>query len=313
VGQLRSPLLIDGGEPYAGVDCHYTGGNLDSMRIRRPIAFPDGSSQYMGWRYQIEGSDDGTTWHDVLTSSLQKVWGPSKQPAPFTAASRQLSGLTYANYRVVDKIFWFKPSSHVDGKAFIAVEAYREASGAGNWVDSCPATELINGVSTAGPPPNPDEKFTVGKFGVNLVIDETDSWSWTGANCYYDAGLALDKIRIRRPITFPAGHNQYMSWKYVIEGTNDTADPWNASWSHVADGPLQKVWAKIPQPAAFLPRFYQPSGTFAFSLYRVVVRVYWYKNSTNITGRSYMALEAYDEVGANPRNVFSVGCPAQIF
>ena len=306
-------MIIDGGEPYSGAECHYTGGNLDNMRIRRPIAFSDGAAQYIAWAFEIQGSDDGTTWNDVFGSPYQKVWAPGKQPAPFTSRNRNLSGLTYASYRVVDRIHWFRPAQLIVGTAAIAVEAYNEASGAGGWFDSCPATELLNHVSTAGPPPNPDDKYTAGKFGVNLVIDETDPWSYTGANCYYDAGLALDRIRIRRPIAFPAGHNQYMSWKYVIEGTNDTADPWNASWTHVADGPLEKVWAKTPQPAPFLPKFYHPSGTFAFSLYRVVVRVYWYKNSTNINGRSYMALEAYEDVGANPRNVFTVGCPTQIF
>jgi hypothetical protein len=309
-GNYGVHILIDGGEPYAGVDCHYTAGHLDSMRIRRPIAFPDGPAQYIGWRYQIEGSDDGTTWHTLLTSSLEKVWAPAKQPAPFTTKFRQLSGLVYADYRVVDKIFWFKPSSHIDGKAFIAVEAYHEASGSGDWFDSCPKDEVIKDLSTTGPPPNPDEKYTAGTYGVNILIDESDDWSYTGAACYYDAGLALDKIRIRRPIAFPSGHNQYISWQYVIEGTMDTADPWTASWTHVTNGPLEKVWAKTPQPARFLPKFFNPAGPLDFLLYRVVVKVYWYKNATSINGRSYMAIESYEDVGSNPRNVFVLGCPA---
>lgn len=308
-GNYGVHTLIDGGEPYAGVDCQYTGGDLDSMRIRRPIAFPDGSAQYVGWRYEIQGSEDAAAWHKVFRSPLEKVWAAAKQPAPFTPKDRQLNSLTYAYYRVIDRIVWFRPSSHIDGKAFIAVEAYQQVPGSTTWFSYCPAGLFTAAIAPAGPPPNPDEKYTAGTYGVNILIDESDSWAYAGAACYYNAGLALDKIRIRRPIAFPAGHNQYMSWKYVIEGTNDTADPSSASWTHVASGSLEKVWAKIPQPAPFLPKVFNAAGPLDFLLYRVVAKVYWYSNATNINGRSYMAIESYEDVGANPRNVFTVACP----
>ena len=41
-GDVGVHILIDSGEPYAGVTCRYQGGQLIGFRIRRPIALQDG-------------------------------------------------------------------------------------------------------------------------------------------------------------------------------------------------------------------------------------------------------------------------------
>jgi hypothetical protein len=323
-GHYGVHILIDGNEPYSGVACHYSAGSLDGMQIRRPIAFPDGPAQYVGWRYQIEGTDSAdlghATWHAIVASSPQKVWAPAKQPAPFTSRSRQLNGLTYANYRVVVKMLWFKPASQVDGRAFLAVESYRDANGPSRWKRACPSAGPIVASGTAlaapaGMPANPDDRFVSGRFGLNLLIDETDLWSFSGATCKYRGdglGGTIDVIKVRRPIAFPAGSGQWMGWRYVIEGTNHQRDPLHATWTHVASGALQKVWASAGQPARFLPRIYHQPGFPSFKLYRVVVKVYWYQ-AGHVDGTSWMAVESYDnQAPSNQDPGFEFGCYSQL-
>ena len=213
---------------------------------------------------------------------------------------------------MVVRIFWYRPASHIDGKAFIAVESYEDDSTTTTWEDACPSTGPATATRTtpspASQPPNPDQKYVWGTYGVNIVIDEGDPWSYSGAACYYAAG-ALDHIRIRRPIAFPSGVKQFVAWKYVIEGTNDP-DPWTATWHPVASGPLEKVWTTPPQPAPFQTKVYTFSGSPGWSLYRVVDRVFWYKPSNKVVGKSFMALESLDD-GANTASFgFETACPA---
>ena len=318
-GHYGVHILIDGNEPYSGVACHYSAGNLDGMRIRRPIAFPAGPAQYVGWQYQIEGTDSAdlthATWHVLLSSTIQKVWAPVRQPAPFLPRTQQLGGLTYANYRVVVKILWFKPASQVDGRAFIAVESYRDATGPTRWKNACPsAGPTAAPAAPTGLPANPDDRFVSGRFGLNLLIDETDSWSFSGATCKYRSdglGGTIDRIKVRRPIAFPAGPGQWIGWRYVIEGTNNQRNPLTATWTHVATGPLQKVWAPAGQPAPFLPRIYHQPGLPDFNFYRVVVKIYWYQ-AGHVDGQSWMAVESYDNQGPSTGPGFEFGCFAQL-
>ncbi len=102
-----------------------------------------------------------------------------------------------------------------------------------------------------------------------------------------------------------------MGWRYVIEYTRNNADPRNGPWMHVATGPLQKVWAVKGQPAPFLPRIFHQVGQPGFGVYRVVVKIFWFDGQTKVEGRSYMAVESYDnEVSStDPQNPgFEFGC-----
>ncbi|MEO7117384.1 MAG: hypothetical protein ABIZ34_00270, partial [Candidatus Limnocylindrales bacterium] len=93
---------------------------------------------------------------------------------------------------------------------------------------------------------------------------------------------------------FPSGQQQYVGWQYRIDGTNDTLDLVNATWNVVATGTLQKVLTTPPQVAAFTSRTYQFSS-WPYLAYRAVAMVFWYDPSNTVAGRSYMAVEIYDD------------------
>jgi hypothetical protein len=145
---------------------------------------------------------------------------------------------------------------------------------------------------------------------VNILIDESDTWSYSGANCTYDGGTSkLTRIRVRRPIAFPVHDRQVMAWRYVVEGTND-ADLSTANWTSVVMGPLEKVTAKAKQPAPFTPKTFNFNDSI-WANYRVVDRVSWYEGST-VSGRSWMAIESYDRNGNTTTGDFFLGCPSEI-
>lgn len=304
--------LIDEGEigSYRGAACHYNGSlYLDSIRIRRPISFAAaGQPQYIGWRYQIDGTNDANlftaTWSKVYLSPIEKVWTTKDQPAPFLPKIYHLGTLTYASYRVVDKMLWYRPVSHVAGKAFIAVETYDDPAPPAAFEEACPAVHAITNRAAAV---GPDQPYLWGTYGVQILIDDSDSYR--GTACFYNGG-SLDRMRIRRPIAFSTGGPQYLAWRYEIDGTNETVDLYTATWTKVDEGPLEKVWTSRMQPAPFLPKLHQFNAIGAYAYYRVVAKMFWYRPSGHVNGKAFLMVDSYDDGSIGSIDYFDYGCPA---
>jgi hypothetical protein len=53
-------------------------------------------------------------------------------------------------------------------------------------------------------------------------------------------------------------------------------------------------------------------GSLDWDLYRVVARVFWFQPSKVVVGKSFMAVESYDDgIHTNESQSFTYGCPAQ--
>jgi hypothetical protein len=158
-------------------------------------------------------------------------------------------------------------------------------------------------------PPLP---FRDGHFGIYALLD--DDQGFRGAGCHYDGSMHLDRIRIRQPIAFAYDRRhgkvdrQWVAWRYAIEGTNDTADLFSATWTPVAKSDLQRYWTSDGQAAAFKPRTYSV-GSSGFGALRVVVRIYWYDGSGHINGRVFAAVEDYDDL-LSGMDLMVMGCLA---
>ncbi len=120
-----------------GVRSTYVDGTLNQMRIRPPILYAHRPTEAMapqpvGWRYRIEYSTDGSTWHEHATSDLQAAVAADGRPARVAHRSHTFGDVSWLReYRVCIEMAWFLPDARtICGQADHWVEWY-ELLGAG--------------------------------------------------------------------------------------------------------------------------------------------------------------------------------------
>lgn len=146
-GNYGDHWLRDSAE-FAGVKCFYS--NIDvlqRMRIRPPIvqAFnrTHGSDrQTVGWKAQVEFSDNQTDWFPLSLSHIQKAAATDTQAANFTAIVVNLGTISHSAYRVRIMLRWYYPNATtIDGRAdhWVHYYAYVFQTFSGTITDWCPS------------------------------------------------------------------------------------------------------------------------------------------------------------------------------
>ena len=305
-GNYGLHFLIDDGDSYSGARCGYTAGDsLHSIRIRRPIVYAyDRTSgidqQKVGWAYRIDGTNDANlisaTWtHLSPLSSVKTTTATDRVAAAFLPRTYTFSSApTFAAYRVVLSMFWYRPAAHVSGRAVAPIENYDDLPGLDVLDLGCPAARPTT--ASARPAVDINAPIRQGHYGVHILID--DDQSFRGARCQY-SGATLASIRVRQPIVFAYDRthredSQVIGWRYTIQGTND--DPGNSpTWTPTFSSGLKKLTVTDRQPAPFQPRTFR-GDLSTYSAYSVVVEIYWYfPNATTVNGSAQILVENLDD------------------
>jgi hypothetical protein len=265
---------IDTGE-YAGAICGYSNiGQLDTIKIRRPIVFAFDrtggvDTQKVGWRFNIEYSIDGNNWSTWNTSSILTATATDKVNAHFMPRTYHLTNPVKTTYfRVTLDLYWFYPDvHHVNGQANHVIAWYQIGPqvGLGTW---CPEQQP----KTVVTPPPPGHS---GKYGVHTLIDTIE---YPGVTCRYHNAVSdyLYKITVRPPILFgfdrTAGlDSQTVGWRYTIQYTDD-----NVTWHKLVTSSIVKANATDQANAAWQSRSFTFASRPNHAHYRVVVGLFWY-------------------------------------
>jgi hypothetical protein len=153
---------------------------------------------------------------------------------------------------------------------------------------------ILSGSTLAGIPVPPEQK--TGKVGPYVIADADME---TLATCRYamvadDAPLqqvTIDPPVVRWPNTKPSvpGQKGTVGWRVIIQA----ADPGWASWTTVAQRPMQKRTATEAKPAAFTARTIAVPATEPHTGIRVIVVAAWYKADGSLRGRVRHTMSHY--------------------
>jgi hypothetical protein len=264
---------IDNAE-YAGAICHYTGGALDAIHLRRPILFAVNrtsglDTQKVGWAFRIEYSTDGTAWTEYTNSPIVARSATDKVNAHFKSRTWHVAAFKTNYWRAINKFYWFYPDvSHVDGVVEHIIYLYQEGQhvGAGH---GCPVVQ--QGTTPTPPPPG-----HLDIYGVHSLIDDSE---YPGVTCLYNNTISDDflyKIIVRQPIVFGFDRTggidtQTVGWNYTIQWSGD-----NSTWHKLVTSATAKATGSDAANAAWQPRSYTFPARPTHPQYRVLVRMFWY-------------------------------------
>jgi hypothetical protein len=145
---------------------------------------------------------------------------------------------------------------------------------------------MVSGSAMAGIPVPAEQK--TGKVGPYVIADADLD---TSVTCSYaavadDAPLqqvTIDPPTVRWPNTKPSvpGQKGTVGWRVIIQA----ADPGWASWTTIAQRPMQKRTATETKAAAFTKRTIAVPATEPITGIRVIVVAAWYKPDGSLRGR----------------------------
>lgn len=168
------------------------------------------------------------------------------------------------------------------------------------------------GSALAGVPVPPEQK--TGKVGPYVIADADMT---TLATCTYatvgdDAPLqkvTIDPPVVRWPNTKPAvpGQKGTVGWRVIIQA----ADPGWATWTTVAQRPMQKRIATETKPAAFTARTIALPAAEPYTGIRVIVVAAWYKADGSLRGRVKHTMAHYGVGNGAAFTWFTPVCPEQ--
>jgi hypothetical protein len=148
-GTVGSHHLRDtAGSP--GVECLYehtnpnspTSGTLESIWVKAPVVYAVNATagtdtQDVGWQFIVLRSSNGTTWTEVLRTSVHFKSATDSSPAAFGKRGTNFLGKGTNAYRVVVKTYWLNSNTGaVQGDAKNRVDVYK--GGAFTGSSSCP-------------------------------------------------------------------------------------------------------------------------------------------------------------------------------
>jgi hypothetical protein len=133
-GNVAVHALIDT-EQFPGVTCVFRvtpDDYLQRIRVRAPIVYAfdrtaGTDTQWVGWRYRIQSSSNGTDWADVQggTSAFVKAKATDGYNAQWTSRVWDVPQPPVGLFRVIVAIRWYSPTSgHVDGHALLSPVYY---------------------------------------------------------------------------------------------------------------------------------------------------------------------------------------------
>jgi hypothetical protein len=132
-----SETYLDGGAKctyrttFEGSGSHWS--RLRRIDVRPPRMKAISAQQRVGWRFIVQRSEDDGPWEATYRSPIQKATASSNANAAFSpmgikvivpAPSSQFDN--HHLYRVVVKMFWYRPGGSQQGSARHLVDYYRE-------------------------------------------------------------------------------------------------------------------------------------------------------------------------------------------
>jgi len=161
---------------------------------------------------------------------------------------------------------------------------------------------LVAFVLGAAPVAGYEHLGTTGNTGTHSL---TDTRSSPGADCVYkffDAGTAweLRRIKVRPPhaqaSAFHSNGDQQVGWRFTVERRYVDAFTGAGVWQHRYTSPIQKRMTDADHDASFSAmdvRVNVPddASSDVWYKYRVVVKVFWYRDNGSVSGTATMRIE----------------------